>query len=679
VGEIKFRRCSVSGALQPLFAADFSRLLRLGRRTGVDNHMLKKAGLLAAIAACAASPAAAQRASDNVLTAAEDAFGASIGTETIGLYSASQVRGFSPVTAGNVRISGVYLDRQGAINNTLISGSTVRVGLTAQGYPFPAPTGIVDYQLRTVGDKPLFSAVAAMNPYGGYLFEVDGQLPINDKLGVAGGASFARRTYADGTAAPAVDVAIIPHWRPVEGVEIIPFWSLERTNDNEIGGNIITAGPYAPPHIQRNIYFGQPWAQIKTYDMNTGVIGKAVIADNWRITAGIFRSVSHNWGNFSELFVNSQPNGLSTERVTADPGQKYASNSGEFRLSRAFVEGPRLHTLHASVRVRRLDSLYGGAATPVEYPNRMLDEIVAMPRPNFVFGERTQDHVRQTTFGLAYEGRWRDVGELSLGVQHADYRKTIDIPGAPAPTVAHDQPWLPNAAAALYLRKDLALYGSYTRGLEESGLAPNTAANRNAALPAIRTQQMDGGLRWIINPKMKLVAGLFDVRKPYFNTDENNRYVVLGDVRNRGAEISLAGSPVQNLSVVAGAVLMQARVTGDGVRLGRVGPKPLNQPEQVLRGNAEYRLPAIPGFSVDVAVSHYGSRVATRDNVLTLDPYTLVDLGARYRFKTPGGYPAQLRAQVLNVTNAYVWRIGGSNTFSEMDKRRFAATLAVDF
>jgi iron complex outermembrane receptor protein len=78
-------------------------------------------------------------------------------------------------------------------------------------------------------------------------------------------------------------------------------------------------------------------------------------------------------------------------------------------------------------------------------------------------------------------------------------------------------------------------------------------------------------------------------------------------------------------------------------------------------------------------VSHYGSRVATRDNVLTLDPYTLVDLGARYRFKTPGGYPAQLRAQVLNVTNAYVWRIGGSNTFSEMDKRRFAATLAVDF
>ena len=42
------------------------------------------------------------RADDNAVTAAEDAFGSSIGNESIGLYSPNQVRGFSPVVAGNV-------------------------------------------------------------------------------------------------------------------------------------------------------------------------------------------------------------------------------------------------------------------------------------------------------------------------------------------------------------------------------------------------------------------------------------------------------------------------------------------------------------------------------------------------------------------------------------------------
>jgi hypothetical protein len=38
------------------------------------------------------------------VTAAEDAFGSSIGGEDIGLYSATDVCGFSPIDAGNVRL-----------------------------------------------------------------------------------------------------------------------------------------------------------------------------------------------------------------------------------------------------------------------------------------------------------------------------------------------------------------------------------------------------------------------------------------------------------------------------------------------------------------------------------------------------------------------------------------------
>ncbi|NJL17997.1 MAG: TonB-dependent receptor [Nitrospira sp.] len=122
-----------------------------------------------------------------------------------------------------------------------------------------------------------------------------------------------------------------------------------------------------------------------------------------------------------------------------------------------------------------------------------------------------------------------------------------------------------------------AIYGGYTRGLEESGVAPPNATNRNEALPAIMTNQRDIGFRWAITPKVKLIAGLFDVRKPYFNLDASNRFTLLGDVKNQGIEMSLSGALTDRLDIVAGAVLSRPRVTGEGVRLGRLGRLPVDQ------------------------------------------------------------------------------------------------------
>jgi len=51
------------------------------------------------------------RAAENAVRSAGDAFGTSIGRETIGLYNAGNVRGFSPTAAGNVRIDGLYFDQ----------------------------------------------------------------------------------------------------------------------------------------------------------------------------------------------------------------------------------------------------------------------------------------------------------------------------------------------------------------------------------------------------------------------------------------------------------------------------------------------------------------------------------------------------------------------------------------
>jgi iron complex outermembrane recepter protein len=123
----------------------------------------------AAVALLSALPAKAQRAQDNAITAAGDAFGTVVGNQTIGLYSATNARGFNPAQAQNVRIQGLYFDQQtSSVDPYLFRGTDMRVGISAQGYTFPPPTGIADLTLRTPGDVAAASVVIDHGPLNGY-------------------------------------------------------------------------------------------------------------------------------------------------------------------------------------------------------------------------------------------------------------------------------------------------------------------------------------------------------------------------------------------------------------------------------------------------------------------------------------------------------------------------------
>ena len=139
--------------------------------------------VLAVVVAAAALPAWAQRAGENVLSSAQDAFGTTVGNESIGLYTSRDVRGFNPVEAGNIRLEGLYFDRQfpnpsEIFINSLVSRSSVRVGLSAQSYLFPAPTGIAEVNLRIPGDKLITSAVAQYGAYSRASLEVNSDIPV---------------------------------------------------------------------------------------------------------------------------------------------------------------------------------------------------------------------------------------------------------------------------------------------------------------------------------------------------------------------------------------------------------------------------------------------------------------------------------------------------------------------
>jgi iron complex outermembrane receptor protein len=147
-----------------------------------------------------------------------------------------------------------------------------------------------------------------------------------------------------------------------------------------------------------------------------------------------------------------------------------------------------------------------------------------------------------------------------------------------------------------------------TRAAWKRAGRPANAVNRNSAPPALRTSQRDAGIRYAILPRLSLVAGVFDVRKPYFNLDPDRVFRELGTVRHRGIELSLAGQPIEGLSVVAGAVFLDADVSGEAVDLGIIGPKPVGTTGRIIRANFDYRLPFFEPLSVDLGITNQAGR-----------------------------------------------------------------------
>jgi iron complex outermembrane receptor protein len=615
----------------------------------------------------------AQRTDENAVASAQDAFGTSVGNERVGLYSPFGARGFSPVQAGNVRINGMYVDYQADLSERLISGSNVRVGLTAQGYPFPAPTGVADLSLRLPGSEAVASTVVGIGPFGAPRAEVDAQLPVSAKLGIAAGVGLNRQELVYGGKQRLLTAGLAARWRPAENIEMIPFWGMQQEDGQEAQPIIYTDGAYLPPEIERRRYFGPEWAQNEGRDVIYGLLTTVGFGD-WTLRGGAFRAIAHDYRNFTPLFLNTTPDGEADLVVVSNPSRRFAANSGELRLTRQVTEGDRLHLIHLMTRGRMSDRRYGGGES-FDLGRGRIDEPMVAPEPDLTLGPQTQDEVRQLTFGLGYHGMWRDVGELSLGIQRSSYQKAVVRPSGPLP-VSKASPWLFNGTLSVFVSRDLAFYAGYTKGLEESPVAPDIAVNRGEAPPAIITEQMDAGFRYAFTKDLRLVAGVFDVRKPYFALDPELVFQKLGEVRNRGVEVSLAGQVTPRLSVVLGAVFLDAKVSGEAVSLGLIGPRPVGSIGRTITGGVNWNVPRLDGLSLDANYEGTSDRTANAANSLVIPPRYIVSVGGRYRIDL-SGKPATFLAHMASANNPIANSNLGEGLYYN-PPRRFQMSQTVD-
>ncbi len=622
--------------------------------------------------------AQAQRSSEDAVAEAADAFGMTVGREAIGLYSTNSARGFSPVQAGNLRIDGLYFDEasnQANLPTRIVRSSAVHVGIAAQGYLFPAPTGVVDYRLRTPGDSTVISTLNGYATYGEYYDETDFSTPIvRDTLSIGGGIGYTHNsTYDIAASGDEWTAGFIARWQPTSSLVITPFWGM--THHIEYGEK-----PYAfidesgVPRYRAVSLGAQPWADYSFVGQDFGTTARLSFGEGWLLAAGLFRSLAYLPITYSPLLLGLNGLNQGDYQLSAFPAASAGSTSGEVRLAKLFGNDVLRNTVYLRLTGRDSSIESGGDSVVDIGPGTTTYSPYA--RPSFDVSPTTDVQSKQWTPGVAYRGVWQNLAQLTLGVQKVFYQRTVQEPQLPS-IYYSTSPWLFSAAASGDITPKLLAYGSYTRGFENIGNAPVNASNANEPVPSELTWQVDAGIRYQIDPKLQFVAGVFEIEKPYFNLDQSNLFRLLGSTSNRGAEFSLTGEMSSSWNVVSGIVLIQPKVQyAAGALPGPTNVVAIGPIPGFMSTYLQYHPESVPGLIVGTTIQFTSSRYAVYP---AIDLPAFVNVGADVRYKTKlFGHNATYWLEMYNLGDAYGLTPSASAQLNSLDARRFEFSLVVD-
>jgi iron complex outermembrane receptor protein len=631
------------------------------------------------VLALGAGAAHAQHATDNPVATADDGFGLTLGLESIGMYGPGNIRGFNPQAAGNVRVDGLYFDQQGGLSNRVVEGSTIRVGVSEIGYAFPAPTGIVDYDLRRTGDgKATGSLVASVGPFQQVGLSADEVVPLVGKdLQVPIGIGYEISDQTPYSSNPGytsyyANFGATPEWRVNDRWRVRAIFDWSRTTDAKTMPFVFTAGDFEPPQIP-HVYYGQNWALGNSLGENYGAIVHGTLSEHWSLSAGLFRSVSDSPVSYSDLYVNTQRNGYADHLLVAYPDQFVGSTSGEARVTGRIGVDSWIHHLVLLLRGRDTRARYGGSDT-VDAGTARVGQEEQLPKPDFHLSGTVADRTRLWGTGIAWRGQWQGRGDFSLGLQKESYDKAVTPPGG-TQTRLDDRPLRAYGQASLALSERVTAYAGATQGLEDSGTAPTGAANHGAILPDARTWQVDAGARYAVTKDLKFILGVFEIEKPYFNLDTDNVDRQLAVQRAKGIEFSSSGAIGKDLHFTIGALLGEVSVLGPDLHAEGIGPFAFGQPHFQTAINVDYAF--TPALSADVAAFRFGTAPVSLDDQLRQPPQNFLALGGRYRFQI-GTDQATLRVQMQNANNYQLWNFAYTPGFAQFPGRVLFGYLTVD-
>jgi iron complex outermembrane recepter protein len=609
-------------------------------------------------------------AQDNAVKSATDAFGERVGTEQSGLYSETQVRGFDLNDSGAYRIDEAYFNRAAALNDPVLAGVGVRVGVNAVRLEYPAPSGVVNYRLRAAGATNELRVGLGFRDFGTRVVQADGSYRDAD-FSFAGGVVW-RPSWrlAQGNEGRGLDVGGVGAWQISPAQRLRAFATMyERYYDGDFA--IIPDEAAVPPSARSLHQYSPVWAYTEALSTNAGVLYDARLG-GFTIDAAAFRSI-FDIEQADYTLISADSAGRATAATYRYPDRKKLADSAEVRVGRRFDAGALSHLATVSLRGGRttveLTSLF---AIPLDDFHLREDErAVGVEQP--WSGTRGSDIVEQVTASAGYGLAWGERLQLRFALHRTRYDKEVlSIAGVRTDGVSDSS--LYNASAIVGLTDRTALFASWVTGLEESGVAPPSSINRDEVLAPVEARQLELGVRHTLTPGLTLIGAMFDVSKPTNGFRADRSFGLVGEVRHRGIEGSISGKLGVSTSLVVGAVVFESEVSGPLVAAGVVGARAAGISHRVVNANVEQQLGK--GWSVDVGLSHAGARWADTANSFRTPAVTTVGVGARNRFVL-AGRPAEFRVLGSNLTGTDGYWATRTGALTPISPRTVRALLSV--
>ena len=273
--------------------------------------------------------------------------------------------------------------------------------------------------------------------------------------------------------------------------------------------------------------------------------------------------------------------------------------------------------------------------------------------------QNTHRDERSLEFSVQDAIRWNNRLTTWVGLRHTRLsRDSIRTDGSQA--ASYDDslttPWL---STSYSFAPGQMVYASYGKGVE-SQIVPNRPAqytNAGVALPALTSKQWELGIKGG-SDAWTWQAAWFHITRPMTNLDACSRLGTVpclgeydGKAVHQGLELSTqwASGPWR---LDGGVTLIDAKRQGSTAEPATNGQRPTNVPNWILRSQATWRVPTVPGLELQGRVSHEAQRNVLPDASITLPAWTRLDAALRY-------------TTTLNGT-ATTWALGIDNL---LDKR----------
>jgi iron complex outermembrane recepter protein len=592
-------------------------------------------------------------------------------------------------TYDNIAIRGLLVDNQ---RNYRLNGSLpivnlidvplenkerveVLKGAASLYYGLVPPSGIVNLVTKRPTAEPITRLTTSLNEHGAVGAHVD----ISRRYGV-GDDKGIRLNVATGTQEVGVDafegerslVALAHDWRINADVSLKLDVEHYRKNVSEPATIVFNNAQGVPDPVDNRLNHAGEWQRYNAEATNVLLRSDINLAANWALTLEAGHAETVRDRNFSTLTINDLATGASSLSVFYQRDQRFANSNARAEVVGALQTGAVSHelTFGATSNLRR----FSGEGAPTVsgiaqnyYQPRVIDPIAA---GNWTAAAQS----RVTDRGLYVFDRMRlgEQWQLLAGVRRGSYSSQSGT----GPQFKYEET-SPNVSVIYKATPDLSFYGSYLEALDEGGTARFGRANVGEVLPPAVNRQREIGVKARLGNGLQAQAALFEIRRPLVTVDAGNRDVLGGLSRYRGLEMSLGGELSREWSVLASAVLLDAEITNvSNFNAAELGKTPENTARSTLSLFAEYRVPSVPGWSLNGGLYFVGKRAVNNLNQAYVPSFTTLSLGTRYATRW-ANTPVTLQANIDNATDRDYWVGTGGNYLSAGLPRtlRVAATF----